>query len=115
VTVMVFDIDDFKTYNDQYGHEAGDDILREAVRLLRSVIRPSDRVCRIGGDEFAVISYEPSGPRQEGSVESAAGRLRRVRHARAGRGSGYRPLRRKGGVERRAASRLPPFITPHIS
>jgi len=67
VTVLLFDIDDFKKYNDSYGHEAGDDILREVVRLLRSTIRPTDRVCRVGGDEFAVIFNEPEGPRQEGS------------------------------------------------
>ena len=67
LTVMVFDIDSFKHYNDTYGHGAGDEILTETVRLLKSVIRPSDRVCRVGGDEFAVIFYEPEGPRQEGS------------------------------------------------
>jgi diguanylate cyclase (GGDEF)-like protein len=67
LSIFVFDIDDFKTYNDKYGHDAGDEILRETVRLMRSVIRPTDRVCRIGGDEFAVIFNEPSGPRQEGS------------------------------------------------
>jgi len=67
VSVMVFDIDNFKMYNDRFGHDAGDEILRETVRLLRSMIRPSDRVCRVGGDEFAVIFYEPNGPRQEGS------------------------------------------------
>lgn len=64
VTLMVYDIDDFKTYNDRYGHAAGDEILRETVRLLISVIRPTDRVCRIGGDEFAVIFDDPTGPRQ---------------------------------------------------
>lgn len=67
LTVMVFDIDDFKAYNDRFGHDAGDEILVETVRLLRSVIRPSDRVCRIGGDEFAVIFYEPTGPRSPSS------------------------------------------------
>jgi diguanylate cyclase (GGDEF)-like protein len=55
VTVMVFDLDNFKSYNDDFGHEAGDEILRETVKLLNSVIRQGDRVCRIGGDEFAVI------------------------------------------------------------
>lgn len=67
VTILVFDIDNFKSYNDRFGHEAGDDILVETVRLLRSVIRPTDRVCRIGGDEFAVIFHEPQGPRDPAS------------------------------------------------
>jgi diguanylate cyclase (GGDEF)-like protein len=67
VTVLVFDVDDFKTYNDRFGHGIGDEILRETVKLLQSVVRPTDRVCRIGGDEFAVIFYEPKGPRESGS------------------------------------------------
>jgi diguanylate cyclase (GGDEF)-like protein len=67
VTVLVFDVDNFKSFNDAFGHEAGDEILRETVRLLSSVIRPSDRVCRIGGDEFAVIFHEPRGPRKPDS------------------------------------------------
>lgn len=67
VTVMVFDIDDFKRFNDDFGHEAGDEILRETVRLLTSVIRHGDRVCRIGGDEFAVIFADAEGPRKPGS------------------------------------------------
>ena len=67
VTVLVFDIDDFKRYNDDFGHEAGDEVLRETVKLLESVIRSGDRVCRIGGDEFVVIFADPEGPRQPGS------------------------------------------------
>ncbi|MDF1810273.1 MAG: GGDEF domain-containing protein [Phycisphaerales bacterium] len=63
LSLMLFDIDGFKHYNDTYGHAAGDQILIETVKLLKSVIRPSDRVCRVGGDEFVVIFYEPSGPR----------------------------------------------------
>jgi len=65
LSLMVFDIDDFKTYNDRYGHPAGDEILVEVVRLLVAVIRPHDRVCRIGGDEFAVIFAD--GPREASS------------------------------------------------
>ncbi len=63
----MFDIDDFKKYNDEYGHDAGDEILSEVVRLLRSVTRPTDKVCRIGGDEFAVVFHEPEGPRSPDS------------------------------------------------
>jgi len=68
VTLMLFDIDNFKQYNDRFGHAAADEVLVETVRLLRSTIRPSDRVCRIGGDEFAVIFHEPAGPRVAGST-----------------------------------------------
>ena len=67
LTVLLFDLDDFKQFNDRYGHARGDEILRESVRLLRSVIRPSDKVCRIGGDEFVVIFHEPEGPRNPNS------------------------------------------------
>lgn len=67
LTLMVFDIDDFKRFNDRYGHAAGDEILTECVRLLDTAVRPTDKVCRIGGDEFAVIFYEPEGPRKPDS------------------------------------------------
>jgi diguanylate cyclase (GGDEF)-like protein len=64
LTVFVFDIDDFKRFNDEHGHAAGDEILAEVVRLMQSVVRPTDRVCRVGGDEFVVIFNEPDGPRE---------------------------------------------------
>ncbi len=67
ISLMVFDIDNFKQYNDQHGHAAGDEILRETVRLLKSMIRSGDRVCRLGGDEFAVIFADLSGQREAGS------------------------------------------------
>ena len=68
ITVMVFDIDDFKRFNDDHGHEAGDVILRETVALLKSVTRRSDLVCRVGGDEFAVVFADLEGPRTAGSA-----------------------------------------------
>lgn len=67
VTLMVFDIDNFKTYNDRFGHEAGDEVLRETVELLRSTIRRGDHVFRIGGDEFVAIFSDPDGPRNPGT------------------------------------------------
>lgn len=67
VSLMLFDIDDFKVYNDSYGHAAGDDILREATNLMRSVVRQHDVVARVGGDEFAVIFWDAEAPRKEHS------------------------------------------------
>jgi diguanylate cyclase (GGDEF)-like protein len=58
VTLLVFDIDDFKRYNDQYGHSAGDQILRQAAVLIRHCCRAHDVVGRIGGDEFAVVFWD---------------------------------------------------------
>ncbi len=71
ITVLVFDVDNFKSYNDRFGHDAGDDILRETIKLLRAAVRPGDRVCRVGGDEFAVIFDDPQGPREPGSKHPA--------------------------------------------
>jgi diguanylate cyclase (GGDEF)-like protein len=55
VALLMLDIDNFKKVNDVYGHAVGDQVLQGVGTLLRSTIRSSDVVCRIGGEEFAVI------------------------------------------------------------
>ena len=58
VTLLVFDIDNFKHYNDLYGHSTGDGILKQAAVLVRRCCRSHDVVGRIGGDEFAVVFWD---------------------------------------------------------
>jgi diguanylate cyclase (GGDEF)-like protein len=61
VTVMLIDIDHFKPYNDLYGHQAGDDGLKEVASIIAdSVQRPLDLAARYGGEEFALVLYGPA-------------------------------------------------------
>ena len=52
------DVDIFKSVNDTYGHATGDAILKKVSSLLKSAFRSVDYVCRIGGDEFAIVLVE---------------------------------------------------------
>jgi len=67
IALLLFDIDDFKHYNDTYSYAVGDEILREIARLVRKVTRSHDIVARIGGDEFAVLFQSAEAPRTAGS------------------------------------------------
>lgn len=67
VTLLIFDVDDFKTFNDVCGHDAGDEIIRLIARLVREQCREQDVASRIGGDEFAVVFWDAAGPRVPGS------------------------------------------------
>jgi diguanylate cyclase (GGDEF)-like protein len=67
VTLLLYDIDDFKRYNDTYGHAVGDEILRQTAALMKRITRQQDIVARIGGDEFAVLFWDTAGPRSADS------------------------------------------------
>lgn len=55
LTVAMLDLDHFKSYNDKYGHEAGDVVLKEIGALLRNSLRGGDIACRYGGEELTII------------------------------------------------------------
>lgn len=58
LTLIIFDIDHFKTVNDIYGHQVGDDILKSLTSLIRSNLREEDQLYRVGGEEFAILTYK---------------------------------------------------------
>ena len=64
VTLLLFDLDNFKRYNDLFGHGVGDEILKQTAALMKRCCRDHDLVARISGDEFAVVFWEKEGPRQ---------------------------------------------------
>lgn len=69
VSIIVADVNGLKQANDVQGHGAGDKLLRQAAKVLRSTFRGEDVVARIGGDEFAVIMPKSSEPVALASVE----------------------------------------------
>lgn len=85
VSVLFIDLDDFKSINDRFGHEAGDQVLREVAGRLRRAARPGDVCARLGGDEFAVLLPGAGADAAEQAAQRLADSIRA-------------PLRRVGDV-----------------
>src|SRR5919201_2434294 len=75
VALVMLDLDDFKRVNDVHGHAAGDRVLATLAEQLRSSIRDSDLVCRIGGEEFAIIAPSVDLPTARRLAERVAVRV----------------------------------------
>ncbi len=78
VAILMLDIDDFKRTNDVHGHGVGDEVLRMLADALRGCVRPDDVVCRLGGEEFAVIMSACDGSDAERVAQRLVARLERL-------------------------------------
>jgi diguanylate cyclase (GGDEF)-like protein/PAS domain S-box-containing protein len=68
IAVLFIDFDRFKSVNDNFGHAAGDELLRQAAARMRGAVRPADTVARLGGDEFTVLCEDLNAVEDASSV-----------------------------------------------
>jgi diguanylate cyclase (GGDEF)-like protein/PAS domain S-box-containing protein len=76
--ILMLDLDHFKKFNDTYGHEAGDTILREVGAFLIKSIRAEDTVCRFGGEEFVIVLPTASAEASHSRAERIRAKLREL-------------------------------------
>lgn len=75
ISILLIDVDFFKAYNDRYGHQAGDQVLRRIAQTLQTFVhRPLDVLARYGGEEFAAVLYDVDG----NQAVNVADRMRRA-------------------------------------
>jgi two-component system, cell cycle response regulator len=60
LSLMILDVDHFKSVNDTFGHDAGDEVLKGLAHRIRRVVRSADLVCRLGGEEFVIVMPDTS-------------------------------------------------------
>ena len=78
VAVVIVDVDQLKTTNDEAGHAAGDELLRQSAAVLADSVRATDLVARIGGDEFGVLLRYTNGEQAEAWCARLDERLREL-------------------------------------
>jgi len=76
--VLMLDLDHFKKFNDTYGHDAGDTVLRETASFLLKSVRAEDIVCRFGGEEFLVILPQANLKVSQARAERIRSKLREL-------------------------------------
>lgn len=86
--VLMLDLDHFKKFNDTYGHEDGDEVLRETASFLLKSVRAEDIVCRFGGEEFVVILPAADLNVTEARAERIRSRLRELAVSHQGQSLG---------------------------
>ncbi len=69
LSICVADLDRFKSINDTYGHDAGDEVLKQFAARVRSTVRGADLACRFGGEEFVVVMPDTDGEAAQGIAE----------------------------------------------
>lgn len=92
LSLILLDIDDFKSINDRHGHQAGDRVLVEMAQMMETQVRDSDICCRFGGEEFAVILPYTGSPAEAYEIAE------RIRAGTAGISSGRQKITISVGV-----------------
>jgi len=105
LTLIMFDLDHFKRFNDRYGHEAGNELLRRVGLTLQAVVREADMAARYGGEEFALLIRGDAidgyglAERVRRAVETTTLQLRDGEAARVTASAGVASYRPAGGDE----------------
>jgi diguanylate cyclase (GGDEF)-like protein len=80
LSLIIFDLDEFKTINDSYGHLCGDFILKQVASLARDMVRPEQMLARVGGDEFVILAPETTTEGAEALASKLRDRIQEFEH-----------------------------------
>jgi diguanylate cyclase (GGDEF)-like protein len=80
LSLIIFDLDEFKTINDTYGHLCGDFILKQVASLARDLVRPEQMLARVGGDEFVILAPETGAEGAEALASKIRDRIASYEH-----------------------------------
>ncbi len=112
LTLIMFDLDHFKRFNDEHGHEAGNDLLRRVGATLQAVVREADMAARYGGEEFTLLirgdaddGYELGRTRAPGDRDHRGRPARRRVPSTSRRAPAWRPIETARTTRRCSSSR----------